>query len=76
MASHSNRRPPRTEARNIIFSNFDPDQVVHVSVDPRIREQEFGNLQGGVRGISRIHAELRWYTTPGYVGYDYDYDSD
>ena len=36
-----------TEARNIIFSNFDPEQVVHVSVDPRIREQEFGNLQGG-----------------------------
>lgn len=35
-----------SEARNIIFSNFDPSQVVHVSVDPRIREQEFGNLQG------------------------------
>lgn len=34
------------EARNIIFSNFQPEQVVGVSVDPRIREQEFGNLQG------------------------------
>ena len=30
----------------MIFSAFEPYQVVDVSVDPRIREQEFGNLQG------------------------------
>ena len=41
----------------MIFSAFDPHQVVDVSVDPRIREQEFGNLQG--RG--RLAAEqLHW----------------
>ena len=37
---------PKTKARNMIFSAFDPYQIVDVTVDPRIREQEFGNLQG------------------------------
>ena len=46
LVSNPKKISQKTEARNIIFSNFDPSQVVHVSVDPRIREQEFGNLQG------------------------------
>jgi len=54
-------------ARNIIFSNFDPDQVVHVSVDPRIREQEFGNLQGdNFIGLREERTKIRrfWYRFP------------
>jgi len=32
-------------SRNVIQA-FEPGQVNHVTIDPRIREQEFGNLQG------------------------------
>ena len=42
----------------MIFSAFDPYQVVAVSVDPRIREQEFGNLQG----VDGHHIGLRFLT--------------
>ena len=41
-----------------------------------IREQEFGNLQGGVRGIwpdfAGEQTEPRWYPILGYFRYDYD----
>eukprot|EP00913_Durusdinium_trenchii_P011829 g11111.t1 len=54
-------------ARNIIFSNFQPEQVVGVSVDPRIREQEFGNLQGdNFIGLREESTKIRrfWYRYP------------
>ncbi|CAE7395338.1 unnamed protein product [Symbiodinium sp. CCMP2456] len=54
-------------ARNMIFSAFDPYQVVAVSVDPRIREQEFGNLQGdNFVGLRQESTKIRrfWYRFP------------
>ncbi|CAE7219206.1 unnamed protein product [Symbiodinium necroappetens] len=54
-------------ARNMIFSAFDPYQVVDVSVDPRIREQEFGNLQGdNFVGLRQESTKIRrfWYRFP------------
>lgn len=53
--------------RNIIFTAFDPAQIVDVSVDPRIREQEFGNLQGDNFGDLREESKkVRrfWYRFP------------
>eukprot|EP00439_Symbiodinium_sp_Y106_P068480 s1502_g11.t1 len=54
-------------ARNMIFSAFEPYQVVDVSVDPRIREQEFGNLQGdNFVGLRQESTKIRrfWYRFP------------
>mmetsp|Transcript_21154 Transcript_21154/g.39765 ORF Transcript_21154/g.39765 Transcript_21154/m.39765 type:complete len:337 (-) Transcript_21154:65-1075(-) len=54
-------------ARNMIFSAFDSQQVVDVSVDPRIREQEFGNLQGDdFIGLREESTKIRrfWYRFP------------
>eukprot|EP00931_Biecheleriopsis_adriatica_P117027 TRINITY_DN92592_c0_g1_i1.p1 TRINITY_DN92592_c0_g1~~TRINITY_DN92592_c0_g1_i1.p1 ORF type:complete len:304 (+),score=34.07 TRINITY_DN92592_c0_g1_i1:33-914(+) len=54
-------------ARNILFTAFDMQKVVDVSVDPRIREQEFGNLQGD--NFPELREESRqirrfWYRFP------------
>ncbi|CAE8591165.1 unnamed protein product [Polarella glacialis] len=53
-------------ARNILFTSFNASKVVDVSVDPRIREQEFGNLQGTkFKFYKQAHQEHRfWYRFP------------